>query len=135
LAQLLTDGSNRAFVTDNHRLSFLEKSLNRSKKFTKLNEKILSDSWGFIFGTQDFMFDAFDRKISQLVEAGISQKIIKNALKVAEKPIDDSVVTLTMGHLDIWFFVLLIMLTVSGAVFVGEVLYHWKGALAIKQQK
>ena len=120
ISDLLADGSNNAFVTDTEFLSFLEKSLNGTKKFTKLNEKILSNHWGFQFMTNDFMFKAFNRKVKQLVESGLADLIIRNA-NAADKPnILPGPIVLKLFHLEIWFKMLLMMMVLASIIFILE---------------
>jgi hypothetical protein len=121
LTALLADGSNNAFVTDSEYLSYLEKTL-ENQTFTKLNEKIVTNHWGFYFYTNQFIFKAFDKKISQLVESGIADHIIKNEARYNKKLVEDSMTPLNFGHLEYWFRIMLILLGIATVVFVGEIL-------------
>jgi phosphoribosyl-ATP pyrophosphohydrolase len=121
ITELLVDGSNRGVITDSNWLSVLMRQSEGTFKYTKLEEKIISDHWGFVFPVDSFMFKAFDRKISQLVESGIAQKIVEEFVEFSEeKPSDDPAV-LTLGHLDIWFYALMGLLCVALLCFLAEI--------------
>jgi hypothetical protein len=117
---LLSDGSNTAFVTDSEFLSFLEKSSNGTQKFTKLSEKILSNPLGFQFISNDFMFKPFNQKIVQLVESGIADMIIKNESSFTRKYVEEEPPPLTLDHLGVWFEIWIVMLSVAGLSFIVE---------------
>lgn len=120
IADLLSDGSNRAFVTDSEYLSFFEKSLNESGKFTKLKENILTNHWGFLFYSNEIIFKAFNRKLPQLIESGIADFIMKNEARAKQKAEEILTVVLTLDHLENWFKLFLILLGVAGIVFAVE---------------
>jgi hypothetical protein len=121
LTDLLADGSNNAFITDSEYLGYLEKSLNGSKNFTTLNEKIVTNHWGFYFYSNQFIFNAFNKKIPQLVESGIADYIIKNEASYKKNFVDAEPKPLTFNHLDYWFRIVLILLATATVVFLGEV--------------
>ena len=115
------EGSNRGFVTDTDHLSFIEKMSNGTEKFTKLNEKLLSNHWGFQFWANDFIFKAFNRKIKQLVEAGVVDVIIKNESRFNDLNVENhGPVMLTLDHLGTWFIIWLAFLAVSSVSFLLE---------------
>jgi hypothetical protein len=120
ISDLLADGSNNAFITDSEYLSYLEKSSNESKKFTKLDEKILSNHWGFEFMKNTFIFKAFNRKVVQLVEAGIADLIVKDETSVNHRSSDDEPEKLSLDHLGVWFNIWLVLLTAAALCFLVE---------------
>jgi hypothetical protein len=122
MTTLLADGSNNAFVTDSEYLSYLEKSLKSNQTFTKLNEKIVTNHWGFYFYTNQFIFKAFNKKIPQLVESGIADYIIKNEARYNKNITEAPAAPLTFNHLDCWFRIVLILLGIATVVFIGEIL-------------
>jgi hypothetical protein len=124
ISELLTDGSNNAFITDTEHLSFMEKSLNGSKKFSVLREIFLSDHLGFRFPNNDFMFKSFNRIITQLHESGISDWIVKNESFINFPKARNDPVVLTMRHLGVWFYLCVFMLTVATFAFFSEFLVH-----------
>ena len=126
------DGSNNAFITDSEFLSFLEKSVNGTKKFTKLGEKILSNHWGFQFMTNDFMFKAFNTKVKQLVESGLAELIIKNATSANVPKSSNQPVVLTMIHLEIWFKILIMMMIIAFLSFFIEIIIKRKNEILNK---
>lgn len=108
MTQLLTDGANRGFITDTSYLSLMLYYTNGTFKYTKLEEKIISDHFGFQFSINNFIYNAFNRKIVQLVESGIADRNIKNFCSRCESKEDASdPLILTHEHLGIWFLVLL----------------------------
>jgi hypothetical protein len=121
---LLADGSNTAFITDTDHLIFLEKSLNGSKRFTKLQEIILSDHVGLMFSNLDFMLKPVNRIITQLLESGITDWIIKNETTIKYKEKDDKAMPLTLHHLWFWFSICGSMLTAAFCLLSGEILAH-----------
>lgn len=125
LINLLSDGSRTSLITDTERLNFLEKSLNGTKKFTKLHEIILSDHLGFKFRNNDFMFEVVDKIITNLHESGISDLIVRNEISFRYVKATIGDVALDMKHLDIWFFITLIAFAAALFVFLGEIyVYH-----------
>jgi hypothetical protein len=123
LVKLLKDGSNRAFVTNRDWYEALEYESKGTAKFAILEEIVLKDHWGFRFVVNNFMYDAFNRKIVQLVESGLADVFVKNATK-KWRNVEAEVkhVPLTMEHLAFWFYLFFALLT--AALFVLEVC--WK---------
>jgi hypothetical protein len=122
LTNLLVDGSNRAFVTDRDWYEELEYESNGTANFAILEEIVLSDHWGFSFEVNNFMYDAFNRKINQLVESGLADVFVKNATKKWRKvEADEKHVPLALTHLSVWFYLWLIFIVIALIVFVLEV--------------
>lgn len=118
---MLSDGSMNCFITDTEQLNYIEKTLNGSKKFTRLHEIILSDHLGFKFRNNDFMFSPINRIITQLHESGISDWIVKNEGAFVYQEEKSDAVILDLKHIDIWFYYLLI--SFIGAVFIFIIEY------------
>jgi hypothetical protein len=123
LTNLLVDGSNRAFVTDRDWYEELEYALNGTAKFAILEEIVLKDHWGFRFEVNNFMYNAFNRKIGQLVESGLADVYVKNATKKLKNvETQEEHVVLTMEHLSVFFYLWLILLAIGVIIFSLEVL-------------
>lgn len=102
----------------------MEKSLNGSMKFMKLQERILSDHWGFQFMNNDFFLKPFNRIMTQLFESGIADHIVKSEAFVRYETSEDKPVILTFYHLGVWFFLLIFLLALSILVFIIESQVH-----------
>jgi hypothetical protein len=125
LLKLLVDGSNKAYVTDRDWYEELEYLSKGTAKFAILEEIVLKDHWGFRFEVNHYMYDAFSRKIGQIVESGLADVIVKNATKQWKNvEAEEEHVPLTMEHLGIWFYLLLILLGIALLVFSLEVFIH-----------
>jgi hypothetical protein len=120
--ELLADGSKRAFLTDRDWYEELEYEAGGTENFTILEEIVLSDHWGFRFEANNFMYDAFNRKIDQLVESGLADLIIKNVtVEWRDIEPDEKHVALTIDHLSVWFYLWLILLAIALLVFILEI--------------
>lgn len=124
IVDLLADGSNNAFITDSEHLSYIEKSLNGTKKFTKLKEVVLYDYLGFAFKNNDYLFQSINHIITQIYEAGIAELIVKNEAAIKYDEPDKKPVVLTWHHLGIWFYLVVFLLTSSIILFILELLVH-----------
>lgn len=125
IIDLLSDGSNNAFITDTEHLTFLEKSLNGSKKFTKLREIFLSDYLGFQFLSSDFFLIKFDQIITQLLESGISEYLFRNEATVKHgQEVDEEAVVLESDQFTIWFYFIALLFTISIFIFLLEIVFH-----------
>jgi hypothetical protein len=120
IVDLLADGSDNAFITDTEQLTFMEKSLDGSVKFTVLKEKIMSDYLAFTFFNSDYLLKPVNRIISQLYESGIAQRIIdkESSVKYQETTFEPS--KLSLDHLGVWFYACAFMLLVAASAFVIE---------------
>jgi hypothetical protein len=122
LVKLLSNGSNRAFITDRDWYEALEYESKGTAKLAILEEIVLSDHWGFRFEVNSFMYEPFNRKIVQLVESGLADVFVKNATKIWRNvDADDKHVSLTLAHLSVWFYLWLILMVIALLVFVLEV--------------
>lgn len=121
IAELLKDGSNRAFYTDRAWKEDFEFNSEGKAKFAVLKEVVITDHWGFQFERSNFLVNAFDRKITQLLESGLADLYVKNAdRKFKSIKEDEEHVPLSMKHLAVWFYMLTILLTVSFVIFIVE---------------
>jgi hypothetical protein len=123
ISELLSDGSKNAFYTDTEHLTFVEKSLNGSQKFKKLQKAIMSDHLGMRFRNNDFLYEAVNRIVTQLLESGITNWIVNKEASIKyQEPRNDPVV-ITMDHLGIWFYLLAILLMFSLVALVFELAF------------
>jgi hypothetical protein len=120
ITDLLKDGSNRGIATDTNWLNFIIANSSGRFKYTKLEEKVMSDHWGFVFDYNHSLYKAFNSKIVQLVEAGLAGYIVSQdtARSVVE---EKSNVVLTMEHLGIWFIIALCFIGCAVVVFLMEI--------------
>lgn len=122
VTKLLPDGSNRGFITDTSYLSLMLYYTNGTFKYTQLQENIISDHFGFQFAVNNFIYNAFNRKVVQLVEAGIADRNIKDfCSQCAPKEETSDPLILTHEHLGIWFLVWLGCLLLCFMCFLVEV--------------
>ena len=127
LNELLVDGSNRAVITDSNHVTSLAKAFGGVFKHKIMKEKIISDHMSFMMEDRSNIFHKlFDRKMQQLVEAGIASKIIKDSTKV--NFVDDSgqPEILTFNHIEIWITIWFLGVSVSVFAFLVEVLFKNK---------
>jgi hypothetical protein len=116
----LTDGSNLAFLAD---LRFLNSLLATPPNFVVLKEKPVNEHVGLVMETNNILFEAYNDKIVQLVESGITDNIWKNLNKKtqkAEKRKPEKPVALSLDHLQICFTVWGGLLLVAFVVFLAE---------------
>lgn len=132
LVNLLSDGSNNAFITDSEYLKFLEKSNKGSVPFTVLKEKVLTNHWGFMLFSNQFIFKAFNTKIPQLVESGIADYIIQKESQFRKNFENASKIPLSLEHLEHWFKFMLFSYALSGVIFILEFVCNLFENLRIK---
>jgi tRNA(His) 5'-end guanylyltransferase len=85
-------------------LKSILKTTNGRFKYTKLNEKIVSDHLSFIFKRNHFMFEAFNRKLVQMIESGFAEKFVTELdSNYAKHQSDDGTSALCFDHLGIGF--------------------------------
>lgn len=118
--QLLVDGSKRAIYTSDEFLQSFIKSSDGKFKYLKLKERIVSDHISYIFERNYFMFEAYNRKILQLVESGIAAKIIQGYNQKTGELAEDGPAVLTLEHLSVGFEIWLLFLLVSSVCFLFE---------------
>jgi hypothetical protein len=109
----LTDGSKRALYANNFGLRHFK------QPYLILKEKIISDLSGLYMTLNSILFKPFNKKIIQMVESGIMEKVLRQKIKEKE---DDQPTVLCIDHLLIWFYLWGGFLLVAGAAFVSEVL-------------
>lgn len=107
--EFLADGSDRGIILNTHELQvitsgggFKSDNLVKQLKCHQLRESIISDHWGFSISQNHFMFKPLNRKIVQLVESKIANRIVEEIQ--SRKTVDnDGSSVLSMEHLGIWF--------------------------------
>lgn len=108
-------------VTNNIHVSQLRKRSNFTFKYTQLKEQIISDHIGFYFPWNHFLHEAFDRKLGQMIESGITKKLVDEASFMRVQSTDDyEPLVLTMDHLDVVFQLWLAGLLTSTLEFLLE---------------
>jgi hypothetical protein len=127
----MTPGANLAFLVINNEEKLYKARYKMDLPYVLLQTKVISDSMGFGFPPNFFLFDNFNMKIVQLIESGIARKIVEEEeTKVSEtlgnftirkkKEKEDRKIVLSLSHLGIWFQILLILLSAASGVFVVE---------------
>jgi hypothetical protein len=112
LQNSVTDGAKQAF----HYLRETE-STYIPKNFVILKERITSDYFGFGTSVNSFIFKAYGDKLSQLVESGIIEWILRGLKLSITK---DEPVALSLNHLIIWFKLWIGLLLVASVVLSAE---------------
>lgn len=118
--ELLIDGSNRGVVTDGNWLLTINQYSNKTFKFTKLEEKIMTDYWSFIIINNDILYPNFNQIVVQLVESGIANQIMKDYLDFFPPNDDTGNCPLTLDHLEIWFLICAFPLSFALCCFFAE---------------
>lgn len=125
IMNLLREGSDQVFFTDDVHVNLLRQQSNFTIKFTKLQEVILSDHIGFCFSWNHFLHEAFDRKLGHMIDSGITKKILEDA-STTERKIDFfGPIVLTMDHLDVVFQIWLAGLATATLEFLLEHFAYW----------
>jgi hypothetical protein len=125
----LTDGSKKGILTDTKHLTMLIRLAKGKFKYKKLQERISLSHISFLFRKNHFLFDVFDKKLSQMIESGLAEKIV-NEFESPFPPLkeDSEPVVLSLHHLGTGFLICLLFLLASFVVFVLEVCFEstWK---------
>jgi hypothetical protein len=126
ITQLLVVDSNNALIVEEFWLLEIDKFSNRTVKYNKLKEVVMTDHYSFILFANIFMFEPFSRKVSQLIDSGIAMRNVDEHLKF-KKPIDtdDEKRKLTLDHLGIWFIIWLLSLGIATLCFALEFCCSW----------
>ena len=128
LVNYLPDGSNRCLISDSVWVVFLTSFAKGNYDYIRMNEKILSDHYSFMFPPNHYMFEAFDSKVCQMIEGGIIDFAIKSFPifdKHRDKSSEGEHKILTMEHLGIWFNFLIGLLLLSTSVLIVEILVKY----------
>lgn len=122
VTQFLFDGANRGvLIPDDDIISVMNFGMEGRFKYTKLAERITHNHKGFLLRKNSFFYEAFNRKLEQLVESGIARKLVDQAMNLnEEKESDDGPVVLTLEHLGVGFKITLLFLLISFVVFLLE---------------
>jgi hypothetical protein len=111
----LTQGSNRALIaTCIGNINELS-----SDNYTVLDEKVITEQFGYDFPMNHFVLDTMNHKVVQLVESGIIETLIKQPSKPDS---NDEQTVLQFSHLSIWFYFGMALLLISMFVFFVEIL-------------
>jgi hypothetical protein len=113
----LTDGSKMATFVDYYGAYGAVDEENPT--YVVLKEKITSDCIAIVMPANFFLLNAFNERITQMIESGIMEKIFRTE---AKKPEESQPAVLSFDHLLIWFMLWAGLLLIASAVFVGEVL-------------
>jgi hypothetical protein len=125
-SDLLVDGSRSGYITSNVWAAMLVFFSNGNFIPVQLNEKIMSDHWGFRFETNHFMYNSFNRKVVQLFEAGIAETFVKKETPTwRNEEIEYQDVPLTFDHLGVWFNIAVVFLCFALTAFIIELMFLW----------
>jgi hypothetical protein len=123
----LTDGSNRAFITEQYYLMNISK--HEASKFAVLKEKIITDSFGISFPINCFLFKTYKDNIDRMFEAGIIDMLWTKFIEKQIKHLtynntnnNEDPKALTIVQLHIWFIFWLALMTFAATVFLAELL-------------
>jgi hypothetical protein len=106
VSDLLADGSNAGYVTNALRLERMHDFSYKTSNFTVLSEKILTNYQGFVFDPSHHIFKGFNRKIVQMVEAGIAQYLVeKETTQYKKNEPPEGPVVINLNHIDVWFHI------------------------------
>jgi hypothetical protein len=113
---LLQDGSNHGMLSTTEYLKIASASL----QFTQLKERILNEQLGFMFETLNFMFEAYDRKITQLMESGIAEWIYNELFPMPMHVQPEEPKELSLKHLANWFWLWIGLMSIATLCFILE---------------
>jgi hypothetical protein len=111
IRDLLSDGLNAGYVTDEIGLERMHHNSNKTFDFTMLDEKIMTNYRGFFFKPYHHIFKGFNRKTIQMFEAGIAQYLVQTEWTPYKKvePLEGPVV-INLDHIDVWFHIWAVLL-------------------------
>lgn len=120
----LTFDSKKFFVTNKDFLILAESHLER--KLNVLPEPLMTNNVAFFFFRTDFIYEPFNRKLTQLIESGIARKVSDKYESKADSSADESgPVVLTLDHLGIGFVVWLGFLLISFVALLVELILRY----------
>lgn len=126
IRKILSDGTKRGFIIHTDGLGVLYNFTNPEIKINVLPEKIMTNNVGFFFAKNHFFFDSFNRKLIQLLEGGIGDKIIDDHnVHLASIKKTGGPVIFTLNHLSIGFELWLFLLGASAVVFLVEFILRY----------
>lgn len=121
ISHLLKDSKTAVYV-DSETLQFLVQSSNNSFNYTQLQERVSLSHKSFIFFKTDILYSAFNNKLIQLIESGISDRFVDEYSNHDHaEPDSGEPVVLTMEHLGVGFLVWLLFCLLSFVCFLIEV--------------
>lgn len=120
LYENLSDGSNRGMFFDSNGLRQLLWNEQQDPPYAILKEKIISDYVGMALEKNSFLFELINRKVVQVVESGLAQRIMNNYRYIKKYTNDIGPTVLTLDHLYAGFFAWFVCVIVAISVFTCE---------------
>lgn len=122
--QLLVEGADRGLTLNSDYLRYYLWVMKTKPPFSLLKEKIISDNIGFLLDGNSFMFEPINKKVSQFVESGLSQRIMKNYRATNWNDDETGPQVLTLDHLGAGFGLWLVCICSTILVFLCEVCFQ-----------
>lgn len=116
-------------IASDNLLNFLIKITNGKFKHTKLKERIIADYMCFYLKSDDPKFKIFDRKIIQLVESGLTDKIRSDHYDGRLVEDESGPTVLTLDQLGVGFQIWLLFLLISSVCFISEFVVKFVSSL------
>lgn len=110
--------ANNGLIIDSDQLNEPRWKLKQNPPYSVLKEKVISDYVGLVLNKNNFIFDAMNRKVVQLVESGVAQKIIGE--QVTKKLEHSGPQVLTLEQLKAGFYIWLVCIAISIFAFIWE---------------
>lgn len=129
LFDILADSANLGYMFDSDAFYYFNREHHGQYQFMKLPEKVMVNHKSFVFPRNHFIPLVFERKIPQLVEAGITERILKEFEYSDRKSHDDKRKVLTIEHLSVGFKIWLLFLALSFGFFCLELLLKLFGKI------
>lgn len=104
----------------------LRSKLNGIAEVKVLNELFMEVPRGLRFPRGHVLFEPFDRKLVQLIQAGIVQRLVKSYYDLNMARIKKGPAVLTLQHLELGFQIWLFFLALSTIAFIAEILIFWR---------
>lgn len=133
ISDFLTEGSKRAYIFSKHNAQACQLLTQNGLSWSTVDEKIITEDYGFMISGDHYFYEAFNDKIYQLFESGVTGHIVekeKNLIyfgsltpeKLKQKEEKTLNIVLTLYHLQPWFYALLFFLTNAFVVFTVEIM-------------
>lgn len=121
LRQILKDGSNRGVVLSSDKMNSVLKASKGTFEYVELAERVISDHIVYWFTRNNFIFESFNRKVSQLVESGLARKYVNDFMKKYRKVSDRSNINdLIVKQMTFGIHILLLLAMLVTLSFIGE---------------
>lgn len=124
LEYFLQDGTNRAIVMNSETLKSIIQMTKGAFKHTQLGEKLMSDHVVYWFSKNNFMFEPFNRKITQLVESGLATKYVKDFSKQQQRVLERRTDFFSLDQFICCSRILLLFMLSSALSYFGEMLIN-----------